>query len=105
ILAVSPNIFPQEDESKNVSARTGAISGRVVNENGQPVSHAAIFIGSPMDPTRARTSSTDDDANFQVSGLDALIYTVGTSAPTYVQPPRDPEALPSYYRIGDSVTL
>ena len=105
ILTVSPNVIAQEDESKNASARTGAISGRVVNENGQPVSHAAIFIGSPMDPTQGRSSSTDDDGDFQVNGLDALIYTVSASAPTYVSAPRNPEALPSYYRIGDSVTI
>ena len=104
ILVVSPNVFAQE-ESKNASARTGAISGRVVNENGQPVSHAAIFVGSPTDSTQGRASSTDDNGNFQVSSLDALVYTVSASAPTYVTAPRDPEALPSYYRIGDSVTI
>jgi len=105
ILAVSSSVVAQEDESKNASARTGAISGRVVNENGQPVSHAAIFVGSPTDSTQARASSTDDNGNFQVSSLDALVYTVSASAPTYVTLPRDPEALPSYYRIGDSVTI
>jgi len=104
ILVVSQNVVAQE-ESKNASARTGAISGRVVNENGQPVSHAAIFVGSPTDSTQARATSTDDNGNFQLSSLDALVYTVSASAPTYVTLPRDPEALPSYYRIGDSVTI
>jgi hypothetical protein len=105
ILAVSPTIVAQEDESKTASARAGAITGRVVNDSGQPVPHAAIFIGSPADPTQARFSSTDDNGNFQVSGLDALIYTVSASAPTYVSAPRDPDVLPSYYRIGDSVSI
>ena len=105
ILTVSPNVIAQEDESKNASARSGAISGRVVNEIGQPVSHAAIFIGSPGDPTQGCSSSTDDNGNFQVNGLDGLVYTVSASAPTYVSAPRDPDALPSYYRIGDSVSI
>ena len=105
LLAVSMAVAAQEDESKNASPRTGAISGRVVNENGQPIPHAAIFVSAPMDPMQSRMSATDDRGNFQVSGLDALIYTLSASAPTYVITPRDPEALPSYYRIGDSVTI
>jgi hypothetical protein len=105
ILVVSHSVLAQEDDRQNASARTGAISGHVVNENGQPVSHAAIFVGSPIDPTQTRASSTDDNGNFQVTGLDALVYTVRALAPTYVTAPGDPEALPSYYRIGDSVTI
>jgi Carboxypeptidase regulatory-like domain len=105
ILAVSPNVVAQEDESKNALARTGVISGRVVNENGQPVSHAAIFVSSPTDLTQARAISTDDNGNFQVSGLDALVYIVRALAPAHVTAPGDSEALPSYYRIGDSVTI
>ncbi|HKB65684.1 MAG TPA: carboxypeptidase-like regulatory domain-containing protein [Pyrinomonadaceae bacterium] len=102
---MSQNIVAQDDESRNAPIRTGAISGRIINENGQPVSHAAIFLSSPTDPTQTRSSNTDDNGNFQVSGLDALIYTVSASAPTYVSAPRDPEALSSYYRIGDSVSI
>lgn len=105
ILAVSQKIVAQDDESKIASARAGAITGRVVNESGEPVPHATIFIGSPADPMQARSSSTDDNGNFQVSGLDALIYTVSASAATYVPAPRDPDVLPSYYRIGDSVSI
>jgi len=102
---MSPNVVSQDEESRNAPARTGAISGRVINENGQAVSHAAIFLSSPMDPTQTRSSSTNDNGNFQVNGLDALIYTVSASAPTYVSAPRDPEALLPYYRIGDSVSI
>ena len=105
ILAVSQKIVAQDDESKTASPRAGAITGRVVNQSGEPVPHATIFIGSPADPTQARSSSTDDNGNFQVSGLDALIYTVSASAATYVPAPRDPDVLPSYYRIGDSVSI
>jgi len=105
IFAVSPKIVAQQDEGRTASARAGAITGRVVNESGQPVPRAGVFIGSPADPTQGRSGSTDDNGNFQVSGLDALIYTVSASAPTYVSAPRDPDVLPSYYRIGDSVSI
>jgi hypothetical protein len=34
-----------------------------------------------------------------------LIYNVGAAAPAYVTTPRDPDTLPNYYRIGDTVTV
>ena len=95
----------QDDESRNSTARTGAISGRVVNDSGQPIPHATIYLGAPMNPMQGRTTITDDGGNFQITGLDAFIYTVSASAPTYFITPRDAEALPSYYRLGDSVTI
>jgi hypothetical protein len=104
-FALSLAVVGQEDEGRNGMPRIGAISGRVVNENGQPIPRAAVYVNAPMDPTQARASSSDDNGNFQVSGLDALVYTVTASAPTYVIAPRGPDALPSYYRIGDAVTI
>jgi len=105
LLVMSVGAVAQEDESRNAVQRTGAISGRVVNENGQPVPHAAIFLGAPMNPMQGRSTSTDDNGNFMVGGLDASLYTISASAPTYFINPRDPESLPSYYRLGDVVTL
>lgn len=105
LLSFYASVSAQEDESKSNSPRTGSISGRVVNENGQPLSHVAIYISAMKDALQTRMTATDDGGNFEVSGLDALIYNINASAPTYVTPPREPEALPTYYRIGDSVTI
>ena len=105
LLSLCASVAAQEDESKSNSPRTGAISGRVVNESGQPLSHVAIYVGALKDPVQTRITATDDGGNFEVNGLDALIYSVNASAPTYILPPREPEALPTYYRIGDSVTI
>lgn len=90
---------------KNASPLTGAITGRVVNENGQPIPHATIYVISPMAPIQSRNSVSDDGGNFQVNGLDALVYTVSASAPSYFTAPREPDSLPTYYRIGDSMTI
>lgn len=105
LLTVCGGIAAQDDESKSTTPRTGVISGRVVNENGQPVPHATVFVGSPIEPAQSRTISSDDSGNFQVSGLDALLYTISASAPGHYLPPRDPESLPTYYRLGDSGTI
>ncbi len=93
----------QEEESKT-APRTGAISGRVVNENGQPISHAAINVNPQRALSQPRTAITDEGGNFQVNGLDAMIYLVNVSAPSYITAPREPDTPPTYYRIGDSTT-
>jgi hypothetical protein len=105
LLVTCVAVAAQDDEGTNAAPRTGVINGRVVNESGQPIPHAVVFVSSPTDPMQARTSSTDDAGNFQVSGLDARIYTLGASAPGYYFPARDPDVLPPYYRIGDSATI
>jgi hypothetical protein len=105
LLALSGVVRAQDDETRGAAPRTGAISGRVVNDSGQPVPHAAVYVSAPMNPLQTRISSTDDSGSFQVEGLDALIYTVSAAAPSYYPTPRDPEALLPYYRIGDSVTI
>lgn len=105
LLSLYVSVPAQEDESKSNSPPTGAISGRVVNENGQPLSHVAIYVSVLKEPAQTRMTATDDRGNFEVSGLDALLYSINASTPTYITPPREPEALPTYYRIGDSVTI
>jgi hypothetical protein len=105
VFAVSLLTTAQEDESKNAAPRTGAITGRVVSDTGQPIPHATVFVGAPMNQVQSRISMTDDNGEFQVDGLDASIYTLSASSPGYFLTPRDPEGLPSYYRIGDSVTI
>lgn len=94
-----------QDDDKKVPPETGEITGRVVNENGQPIPHATIYVTAPMATIQSRNSSSDDAGNFRVSGLDALVYTVNASVPAYVTPPRDRDSLPTYYRLGDSLTI
>lgn len=107
LLALSLDVAAQVrvDESKSVAPRTGALSGQVLDENGQPLTHATIYITAPATLPQPRIALTDDAGNFQVNGLDALVYNVGASAPSYVTTPREPDTLPTYYRIGDSVTI
>ncbi len=104
LLVMCIGVAAQDDES-GTTARTGVISGRVVNENGQPVPHATVYVNAPVAPMQTRTTSSDDGGNFQLTGLDALLYTLSASAPGHYLPFRDPESLPTYYRLGDSGTI
>ena len=97
--AQSPAASPDEKEG----TKTGTITGRVLNDSGQPLPNAIVFIRGQT--SQGRTTTTDNEGNFQVGGLDPAIYGVSAAAPTFVSPPRDPDTPPAYYRIGDSVTL
>ena len=94
-------VVGQEEETR----KTGAITGRVVNQNGQPISNAQVFVTAQRSLPQPRITSTDAGGNFQVGELDALVYFVNASAPSYINVPREPDTPPSYYRIGDSLTI
>lgn len=95
----------QPEESQTAPA-TGAITGQVVTETGQPLAGAAVTVRVYGATGQGRSTTTDAEGNFQVSGLDPLAYTVFASFSAYVTAPRDPDSIQApYYRVGDSVRL
>jgi hypothetical protein len=82
--------------------RTGAITGQVVDENGQPLKDAMVQIRA-IGASAAQTASTDREGQFQVNGLAAANYNISAWKPAY-QSGR-PERRTRPYRIGDRVTL
>jgi hypothetical protein len=94
------------DENKNDPPTTGSITGRVVNENGQPLANAAVMIRTYGVGNLGRGAVTDNEGKFELTGLRPLAYLLAVNAPAYIQAPRDPDVNPiGYYRVGDSVTL
>lgn len=92
----------QAPPAKTTGATTGTISGRVVSDSGQPLADASLFV-RPMNPfISPRTTSTDADGNFRLSGLESGLYSITANAPAYAT---DPTVTPTYYRLGDSVDL
>ncbi len=67
---------------------TGAISGRVVTEDGQPVPRATVSITASGRTNSPVSVNTDEEGNFRAEGLDAAAYVVSASAPGYVARPR-----------------
>jgi carboxypeptidase family protein len=86
---------------------TGAISGRVVTEDGQPVPRAAVSITASGKTDRRVSVNTDEEGNFRAEGLDAAAYVVSASAPGYVFRPRnEPGARRAGFNyIGEVVTI
>lgn len=83
---------------------TGPITGRVLNDAGQGVPNAMVYARAALAISQ-RATATDNEGNFRFEGLDSALYGLVVAAPSYVTPPRDPEAEPVYYRLSDSVTL
>jgi carboxypeptidase family protein len=106
LCAISISVAAQapRDETQT-PITTGMITGRVVNESGQPLPNASVFVRGSQPLFQPRTTTTDTEGNFQVVGLDPVLYGISAFAPAYVTPPRDPDSQPNYYRVGDSVTL
>ena len=93
-------------KEKSDTPAAGTISGKVVNDSGQPMPNVMVYVraaGSNINPYMA---NTDREGAFQVNGLDPAAYYVSASAPAYTSLFRDPSSGPvPTYRPGDSVTL
>jgi len=105
VFAVSIAAQSQRDESQT-EPTTGTITGQVVTETGQPLAGAAVSVRAYGGTGQGRSTTTDAEGSFQVSGLDPLSYIVSASFSAYTTPARDPDSTQaSYYRVGDSVRL
>src|ERR1044072_9431954 len=95
---------PSASPKKPEQPATGVISGRVVNESGQPIAGASLSVRPVNSMGNQRTTITDLEGNFRVSGLETSLYIVTGNAPAYTTLACE-TGLPTYYRIGDTVNL
>lgn len=93
---------------------TGAISGRVMAEDGRQISFATVTIvaldGSRHGQGGRVTTTTDKEGNFRAEGLDAAPYLITAVAPGYISRPQSQTAdaaqrSATYSYIGDSVIV
>lgn len=100
-LAQQPS--PTPESSSEVA--TGAITGQVVNERGEPMPGASIFFRPLGAPTGGRSTAADSEGRFRINGLEPSLYLITGYVPAYVS--QTPEFEPSlnYYRIGDNVRV
>jgi hypothetical protein len=98
-------VIPTPAPANTDETTTGAISGSVVNESGQPFAGVQVAIRAMNGSVPARTSITDSDGNFRLNGLPPALYIISASTPAYVTEPRDPNLPPVHNRLGDSVKL
>jgi hypothetical protein len=87
------------------ATKQGTISGRVVNESGQPLPNATVLVRSFGALRPEQTTSTDREGRFQVSGLEPVSYQVTAFLSAYTSLLRTDNTQGNNYRIGDSVRL
>src|SRR2546429_4114117 len=114
LMCVAIAARAQGQSAEAVKANTepsnaGAITGRVVSDDGRPLPDVAIYfnrayVSAPGGP---QSVGTDSDGKFQTVALSDGLYTVSASLPSFVPVPdaMTDTGEASYYRPGDSVTL
>ena len=100
-VLVSAQSLPEKTDEPS----TGTISGKVVNESGQPMAGAVAIVREVTSTVGGRTTVTDADGNFKMTNLGRGLYIVNATSPAYTSTSNDPFAPTTYYRIGDSVNL
>lgn len=83
--------------------KTGSITGRVVNESGQPLPNVTVYVRPVAGARMTEPITTDRDGTFKVTGLPPVSYSINVVLPAYVSASFDPEnRLPKQYKVGDS---
>lgn len=104
LLCVAVHAQVPASAAKSETPATGSISGRVVNESGQPIAGAVLFVRTVNSGFAGRATATDAEGNFRINGLEPSLYTISANAPAYTTA-SDLLTPPTFYRIGDSVRL
>src|SRR5262249_16497265 len=86
-----------------VGARKSAISGSVVDQSGQPLANASVYLRTASSGGPNRTEWTDDDGKFQFSGLLPGVFAISARVPTHYLDSADDQ--PVYVRAGASIKL
>ena len=92
-----------EPATAKAESKSGAITGRVVNENGQPHVNVNVWV-RPNTPEGIPVTQTTTNRNgvFKVSGLENGSYNVSAAVPACIPKPSN---TPLTYKDGELVTL
>jgi protocatechuate 3,4-dioxygenase beta subunit len=107
-MQLSPSVVarPQSGGEKKASnsRRNGIITGRVMADDGRPLSDVEIMAGAiGGDIFDSRRAETDDEGNFKLTGLKPGAYKIEAALPGYVSLKNASGA--QFYRNGDNVTI
>lgn len=89
-----------------VPSKSGSITGKVVNERGEPLPNARVSVQA-VGAARSRVNAiTDRDGTFRVDGLEPVRYQINAWIPAYIsQASETEEPREQQYQVGDSVSF
>ncbi len=98
------------DKGRAGSSRGGAITGRVVGEDGRPLAEAVVQVikAYARVPGPPLATSTDGDGKFRMPDLEPGLYAVAATMPGYVSSQEAQQGAGDearYYRPGDNVNV
>jgi len=102
-LATSITVGQTQPRPANAS-NTGSITGKVVNESGQPLPNASVWVYAVGSQGPGQMVTSDQEGKFKLTGLQRVPYSISASMPAYMSTPRSREQQ-GKYEVGDSVTL
>jgi hypothetical protein len=81
--------------------RGASITGRVVNDSGQPIPNAPVYVSGLGRPPERRATNTDENGQFRVDNLPRQPYSVSAQVRGYVRDTYES----TFHKPGDSVSL
>jgi len=103
LLITATSAVAQGQSSNLRGTKPGAITGTVVNENGQPLQNVVVYVRAFSSMRNVQMAVSDSEGNFEVSGLEPQSYQIFARHTVYSL--RREDGAPNNYHVGDSVKL
>jgi carboxypeptidase family protein len=88
------------------TSKSGSITGKVVNERGEPLPNARVSVQAVGSVRATASAITDRDGTFRVDGMESIPYQINAWMPAYIsQSSETEEPRDKQYRTGDSVSF
>jgi hypothetical protein len=106
ILLMSLLTVGQTQPPVTETSKSGSITGKVIDEKGQPIPNAKVLLQSVGAARPNAIAITDRDGAFRVEGMESVSYQINVRMPSYLsQPSETEEPREKRYKVGDSVTF
>lgn len=112
-LTPAPTAGTVDKVAVNDAPKPGSIKGRVVDGEDQPIPNVPVMAfpigqrgaGRIVGPGQSSQATTDDEGNFQISGLMPSSYSIQSSAPGYVSMIPQDESGAGVWHIGEVANI
>lgn len=104
VMATASRAQSTAPQNMEVGSQSGTLGGLVVNQAGEPLTSATVYVSTPGLDSSGRSAKVDANGIFKIEGLDVGVYSVFAAEPGFVlYPPLSLER--RYYHTGDFVRL